>query len=75
MSGADFTHDQELTARIRSRHEPANAKVRLYGGDRVRIEFTEAQRAITPGQAVVLYKGDAVVGGGWIEQIVEEKRV
>lgn len=74
VSGADFAADRNLRAKIRSRHEPAQAKVRLYAGDRVRITFDEAQRAITPGQAVVLYDGDMVVGGGWIEQILEEKR-
>ena len=34
---------------------------------RVRVTFDEPQRAITPGQAVVFYDGDHVLGGGWIE--------
>lgn len=71
MVDSDFTHDREVTARIRSRHQPAPAKARLYSGGRVFVEFTEPQRAITPGQAVVLYEGDRVVGGGWIEQVAE----
>ena len=37
------------------------------GSDRMRVEFDEPQRAITPGQAVVLYDGDVVLGGGTIE--------
>jgi tRNA-specific 2-thiouridylase len=34
--------------------------------NRVRVSFDEPQRAITPGQATVFYRGDEVVGGGWI---------
>jgi len=36
-------------------------------GERVRLLFEEPQRAITPGQAVVFYDGDVVLGGGIIE--------
>jgi tRNA-specific 2-thiouridylase len=32
-----------------------------------RIVFDEPQRAVTPGQATIFYKGDEVVGGGWIK--------
>jgi len=38
------------------------------GGDIVEVHFEEAQRAITPGQAIVFYKGEEVLGGGWIER-------
>ncbi len=72
MAGGDFTHDKQVTARIRSRHEGASAKARLYSGNRVLIQFDEPQRAITPGQAVVLYEGDMVVGGGWIDKTLEK---
>ncbi|MEK6559293.1 MAG: aminomethyltransferase beta-barrel domain-containing protein, partial [Planctomycetota bacterium] len=36
--------------------------------DKVRVVFKEPQRAITPGQAVVFYNNDIVVGGGWIDR-------
>jgi len=36
-------------------------------GVRVRVVFDEPQRAVTPGQAVVFYDGDLVLGGAWIE--------
>ena len=39
------------------------------GEDEIRIEFDEAQRAITPGQSAVLYDGDYVVGGGIIRKV------
>ena len=35
----------------------------------VRVTFDQPQRAITPGQAVVFYDGDLVVGGGWIAEV------
>jgi tRNA-specific 2-thiouridylase len=52
--------------RVRYRHqaEPATIEVRPNG--RVRVTFDLPQRAITPGQATVFYRGDEVVGGGWI---------
>ena len=37
----------------------------------VRVTFDEPQRAITPGQAVVFYQDDLVVGGGWIAETVK----
>lgn len=55
--------------RIRYRHTPAAAIITPVVGDkdgRVRVNFDEPQRAITPGQATVFYRGDEVVGGGWI---------
>ena len=42
-------------------------------GDRARIVFDEPQRAITPGQATVFYRGDEVIGGGWIVK-AEDRR-
>ncbi len=58
----------ELTAKIRSRSKEAPAHVRLEGRGGAVVEFAEPQLAITPGQGVVLYHGEAVIGGGWIER-------
>jgi len=55
-----------VQAKIRHRHEPALASVQPADADEVLVTFAEPQRSITPGQAVVLYDGDTVVGGGWI---------
>jgi tRNA-uridine 2-sulfurtransferase len=64
-------------AKIRYHHEPAAATVtpilpsppgRGAGGEgQVRVDFATPQSAITPGQAVVFYDGERLLGGGWIE--------
>ena len=56
-----------VTAQIRYRHREAAATLEPFDGDRVRAIFDEPQTAVAPGQAVVFYSGDEVVGGGWIE--------
>lgn len=53
-------------AKIRYRNAPAPAEVRVIDADRLHVTFTEPQYGIAPGQAVVLYDGDRVLGGGWI---------
>ncbi len=55
--------------RIRYRHEPALATITSLENDRAHVVFDEPQRAITPGQATVFYRGDEVVGGGWITKL------
>src|SRR6478609_4364116 len=55
-------------AKIRHRHEPAPAVLENAPNGEVRVTFDEPQRAITPGQAVVFYQDDLVVGGGWIAE-------
>jgi tRNA-specific 2-thiouridylase len=56
-----------VEAQIRHRHQPAAARVRALPDGRAELEFERPQSAITPGQAVVFYDGDVVVGGGWIQ--------
>jgi tRNA-uridine 2-sulfurtransferase len=55
------------SAQIRHRHRAAAGRVRALGGHRAEFEFDDPQAAVTPGQAVVFYDDDVVVGGGWIE--------
>ena len=56
-----------VAARIRHRHQEAAASLRALDGRRAELQFDEPQAAITPGQAVVFYDGEDVVGGGWID--------
>ena len=56
--------------KIRYRHAAAAARVTPVGVDGVRVEFAEAQTAITPGQAVAFYDGTRVLGGGWIDAAI-----
>ena len=61
----------EVTAKPRYRAKEAPASVRVLEGGNVEILFHEPQRALTTGQAVVLYSGDKVVGGGTIAEVTE----
>ncbi len=56
-----------LHARIRHRQVVQNCEITLLEGDKMHIQFKEAQRAITPGQSVVLYEGAVCLGGGVID--------
>jgi tRNA-specific 2-thiouridylase len=58
--------DLRVSARIRSSHPGAEALVIPLPGRRFRVVFDASQRAITPGQAVVLYEGERLLGGGFI---------
>jgi tRNA-specific 2-thiouridylase len=55
-----------VTAKARSRHNGAPATVYPMEDGTAKVIFDEPQRAITPGQAVVLYDGDLVIGSGTI---------
>jgi tRNA-uridine 2-sulfurtransferase len=68
-AAADATAPVRVHAKIRHRHEPAPAVIENAPNGEVLVTFDEPQRAITPGQAVVFYDGDIVVGGGWICEV------
>jgi tRNA-specific 2-thiouridylase len=76
ISGSAPEAWRRVSAQIRHRHPAAAARIRLKadtGGVRLQpdwtaeVEFDAPQSAITPGQAVVFYDGDEVLGGGWID--------
>ena len=56
--------------KIRHNHPGAPARVEAHAGFEAIVEFTEPQRAVTPGQAAVFYDGEEVVGGGWISKVL-----
>lgn len=72
-SQTNFMPFQKLTgklrvkAKIRYSAKESDAEIWPLGEDSVKVVFKEPQRAITPGQAVVFYEADVLVGGGTIE--------
>ena len=52
--------------RIRYRHRAVAATVSPEGSDGAVVQFDDPQAAVTPGQGAVFYRGDEVIGGGWI---------
>ena len=69
-----LTEPITVKAKIRYRHHEAEALVSPLDEDRVYVKFTEPQMAIAPGQAIVFYDGDTVIGGGLIEPEIKFDR-
>ena len=67
IAGAPPEEPLHVTAQVRHRHLPSSATVRSLGDGRARVDFDAPVVAITPGQAVVFYDEEVVVGGGWID--------
>ena len=65
-----LTEPIEVLAKARYRMTEQPATVTPLPGGKVRVDFLESQRALTPGQAVVFYDGDLVIGGATIEKVL-----
>lgn len=61
----------DCQVKIRYRHNPSRAEVRLIDPKRARVVFEQPQRAITPGQSAVFYDGEEVLGGGIVDKVGE----
>lgn len=61
----DLNEEQIYNVKIRYQHKGAPAKIKK-DGNGFKVSFLEKQRAITPGQAAVIYKDKKLIGGGWI---------
>lgn len=70
MSVPSFEQAMKVTAKIRYSHQGAPCTIKMVGKDVISCQFDEPVRAITPGQAVVFYDGDIVVGGATIMNAV-----
>ena len=68
LATGSLTSEMEVTAKIRYAHPEAEATITPLDGDRVKVTFRKPQMAVTPGQAVVFYRRDAVLGAGIIER-------
>ncbi|MCK9554713.1 tRNA 2-thiouridine(34) synthase MnmA [bacterium] len=62
---------RKCKAKIRYAHKEAACSISLMGNE-LRIEFNDLQRAVTPGQSVVLYDNDIVIGGGIIRDVIRQ---
>ncbi len=58
-------------AKVRYSQKPAECTIRMIDDNRMEVLFTDKQRAITPGQALVIYDDDLVVGGGTIMERID----
>ena len=61
--------EKKVDAKIRYRSPESSASIRFIDG-RLHVLFDQPQRSITPGQAIVFYSNDKVLGGGWIDEVL-----
>lgn len=71
MKVESFRPSRRVTARIRSQDPGSQATATTLDDGRIQVRFDEPRRAITPGQSVVLYEGDAVLGGAIIDEVLQ----
>ncbi|NLD20366.1 MAG: tRNA 2-thiouridine(34) synthase MnmA [Clostridiales bacterium] len=65
--GAMKAHGLTIEAKIRYAAKPSEARIDMLEDGRILTTFKEPQRAVTPGQSIVFYQEDLVIGGGFIE--------
>jgi len=68
ISGNPPAETRSLLGQVRYRHKAAPGRLQVLPDGNLIFEFNDPQWAITPGQALVIYRGEQVVGGGWITQ-------
>jgi len=65
---------QKALAQVRYRHRPRPCRIKVEGEKAVEVLFEEPVEMITPGQSVVFYEGDVLLGGGIIEEVIRDGR-
>ena len=63
------------TAKFRYRQKDSKVTVTKLSDDKLRVDFHEPERAVTPGQAVVFYDGEVCLGGATIDDIIKEEQI
>jgi tRNA-specific 2-thiouridylase len=66
VSGREPRLPLKIKAKIRYRHQPVSARIYKIRNTKYKILFDQSQRAITPGQSAVFYRGSGLLGGGII---------
>ena len=70
ISVQEITSPITAQVKIRYNHPGSEAILSLKGRNQAEVKFKSPQKAITPGQAAVFYKGETVLGGGWIKEVI-----
>lgn len=63
---SELKDQEQVGVKIRYQHKPSLARVEWLSPTQIKLKFQEPQRAVTPGQAAVFYRGAQLLGGGWI---------
>ncbi|MBI2068217.1 MAG: tRNA 2-thiouridine(34) synthase MnmA [Deltaproteobacteria bacterium] len=77
VKGLQWVHPEPVSngmnvlTKIRYRHLETPSLLTMIGNGLVRVDFENPDGAVTPGQAAVFYKGDELIGGGWIERAID----
>ena len=69
----ELTEERPAFGKIRYKDPGAPCLVQQTSEDELTVSFSEKRSAITPGQSVVLYEGEDVLGGGWIHSLVQRE--
>lgn len=72
INGIPATTEIRCTAKTRYRQPDQWCSVSIIEGNKLQVVFDQAQRAITPGQSLVLYDGDVCLGGAVISHVISE---
>lgn len=72
IDGEEPSFPLKCTAKFRYRQPDQEVTVHRKEGNRCEVVFAQRQRAITPGQSVVFYQGDACLGGGVIDKVIRK---
>lgn len=67
----ELQSEMKVTAKIRSSQSPKEVLIKNNGEKDILVEFNELQKAVTPGQSIVFYQGDIVLGGGIIDEVLK----
>lgn len=59
----------DIKAKTRYRSPETPVDISFINDQKIMVKFSKVQRALTPGQAIVFYSGEKVLGGGWINEV------
>ena len=65
----DKLKNMDIKAKTRYRSPETPVDISFINDEKIMVKFSKVQRALTPGQAIVFYSGEKVLGGGWINEV------